>query len=81
MTNENWRVEFDKEFVAIGADIEGMKRVEYRQLREHQVDNIKFFIQTQMEKLVNKIPEYQNDKQIQNAMHELKQELRDYING
>ena len=38
--------EFEKEFVAIGADIEGMKRVEYRQLREHQVDQAVSFFTT-----------------------------------
>lgn len=35
--------EFDNQFIAIGADIEGMKRVEYRQIREHQVEQIKSF--------------------------------------
>ena len=43
---EQWIEEFDREYVATGADIEGMKRVEYRQLREHQVDQIKSFIKT-----------------------------------
>jgi len=35
---------FDGEFVATGADIDGMKRVEYRQLRERQVEQVKAFI-------------------------------------
>ena len=35
---------FEKEFIAAGADIEGMTRVEYRQLRENQVETLKHFI-------------------------------------
>lgn len=45
-----WEDIFNKEFVATGADIEGMKRVEYRQLREHQVEQIKSFISQEIEK-------------------------------
>lgn len=41
---ESWEERFDEEYVATGADIEGLKRVDYRQLREHQVDAIKSFI-------------------------------------
>lgn len=42
---------FNKEFVATGADIEGMKRVEYRQLREHQVDEVKLFLEQALSRI------------------------------
>lgn len=41
---EKWEEEFDDEFVATGVDVEGMKRVEYRQIREHRIVDIKYFI-------------------------------------
>lgn len=53
--NEEMEKEFGKEYVATGADIEGMKRVEYRHLRENQVDTIISFILSQNKALLKKI--------------------------
>ena len=39
-----WEEQFEREFVATGAHIEGMKRIEYRQIREHQVSQVILFI-------------------------------------
>ncbi len=45
----SWEERFREEFVATGADIEGIKRVEYRQIREHQIDSIISFIRQEVQ--------------------------------
>lgn len=43
-TPSDWEGTFDKEFVATGAEIVEFKRLEYPQLRSHQVEQVKQFV-------------------------------------
>lgn len=59
MEEKEWEKVFDREFMAVGAEIEGFKRQEYRQLRTHQYEQVKDFtrnlLTTQKQLLIKKV--------------------------